>query len=211
MHEKPQVENHAMVHSPNPSPKTTSPTEQPGVLRYFPLRTGYVWTYVEQVTTAAGSPLLQRQVTFTIHSRHGREYSAHWNFQSGHTRLPNVRYRAMPDGIQHAQLTSDTAYTDFVYMLKAPLVVDTTWRGLQGYPVRISAVALSCTVPAGMFERCVETVQEIEPTPENRVLTRRRFAPEIGLVWQQRRLFQRTTLLRTDTMELQKRPEPLRL
>jgi hypothetical protein len=211
MHAKPQVENHAMVHSPNPSPETTGPTERPEVLRYFPLRTGYVWTYVEQVTTATGSLLLQRQVTFTIHSQHGREYSAHWNFQSGHTRLPNVRYRVMTDGIQQAQLTGDTTYTAFVYMLKAPLVINATWRGLRGYPVRISAMALSCTVPAGTFERCVETLQEVEPAPENRVLTRRRFAPEIGLVWQQRRLFQRENLLRTDIMELQKRPEPLRL
>ena len=200
-----------MVHSPNPPPETTSPAEQREVLQYFPLRTGYVWTYVEQVVTATDIPLLQRQVTLTVHRQHDREYSAYWNFQSGHTDLPNVRYRVMKDGIQQAQLTGDTAYTPFVYILKAPLVVDATWRGLQGYPVRISAVALSCTVPAGVFNRCVETLQEIEPTPENRVLTRRRFAPRVGLVWQQRQLFQRENLLRTDTMELQKHPEPLRL
>jgi hypothetical protein len=211
MHEKTQVENHAMVRFPDPHPETVSPTERLEVLRYFPLRTGYVWTYVEQVVTATDIPLLQRQVTLTVHSQHGREYSAHWNFQSGHTRLPNVRYRVLKDGIQQAQLTGDTTYTPFVYILKAPLVVDATWRGLQGYPVRISAVALPCTVPAGVFDRCVETLQEIEPTPENRVLTRRRFAAGVGLVWQQRQLFQRENLLRTDTMELQKRPEPLRL
>ena len=117
----------------------------------------------------------------------------------------------MPDGVQQAQLTGDTAYTPFVYMLKAPLVVGTTWRGLKSYPVRISAVGLSCTVPAGVFDRCIETLQDIEPMPENRMLTRHRFAPGVGLVWQQRRLFQYGKLSRTDTMELQKRPEPLRL
>jgi hypothetical protein len=43
------------------------------------------------------------------------------------------------------------------------------------------------------------------------VLTRHRFAPDVGLVWQQRRLFQHQTLARIDTMELQKLPEPLQL
>lgn len=108
-------------------------------------------------------------------------------------------------------MTGDTAYTPFVYLLKAPLVVGTTWRGLQNYPVRISAVAVSCKVPAGDFNRCVETLQDIEPLPEDRMLTRRRFAPRIGLVWQQRQLFQHGNLTRTDTMALQKQPAPLQL
>lgn len=117
----------------------------------------------------------------------------------------------MPDGIQQAQLTGDTTYTPFAYLLKVPLAVGTTWRGLQRYPVRISAVGLSSTVPAGVFDSCIETLQDIEPLPENRMLTRHRFAPGVGLVWQQRRLFLHGKLMRTDIMKLQKRPEPLRL
>ena len=180
-------------------------------LRYFPLRVGYVWIYVERVVTATQATLFQRQVTFIVQSQHKNEYVAHWDFQSGRTHLPNVRYRVVEDGVQQAQLTGDTAYTPFAYLLKTPLVVGATWRALQGYAVRISAVELSCATPAGTFNGCVETLQDAEPTPENRMLTRRRFAPEIGLVWQQRRLFQREALMRTDTMELQKLPEPLRL
>jgi hypothetical protein len=205
------VETHAIDSSANPYPSPAELTEIAEVIPYFPLRAGYVWTYVEQIITTHSSTPLQRHVTLTIQSQLDNEYLAHWDFQSGRTRLPNMRYRVTQDGIQQAQLTGDTAYTPFVYMLKAPLVVGTTWRGLQSYPVRISAVALSCTVPAGVFDSCIETLQDIEPLPENRMLTRRRFAPGVGLVWQQRQLFQHGKLTRTDTMELQKRPEPLRL
>jgi hypothetical protein len=191
--------------------KTMRASEAIAVLRYFPLRVGYVWTYAERVLTAAQTVLLQRVVTLTIQSKHTHEYVAHWDFQSGRTHLPNVRYRATEDGVQQAQLTGDTVYTPFVYLLKVPLVVGTMWPALQGSRVRISAVGLSCVVPAGTFAACVETLQDAEPTPESRVLTRRRFAPDVGLVWQQRRLFQYQTLARIDTMELQKLPESLQL
>lgn len=204
-----RVENHVIAPSANPNPAASTAVSE--VVPYFPLRVGYVWTYVEQIITTSSATSLQRPVSLTIQRQLNHEYLAQWDFQSGRTRLPNIRYRIVTDGIQQALLTGDTAYTPFVYVLKAPLVVGTTWHGLQNYPVRISAVALSCTVPAGVFNQCVETLQDIEPLPENRLLTRRRFAPGIGLVWQQRRLFQHGNLTRTDTMELQKRPQPLQL
>ena len=183
----------------------------PAVLRYFPLRAGYVWTYAEQVLTATQRVLLQRRVTLTIQSRHGSQYVAHWDFQSGATALPNVRYRVVRNGVQVAYLTGDTGYTAFFYLLKAPLVPGTHWTTVYGYPVRITAVDLTCTVPAGTFRPCLETLQEADPTPESRMETRRRFALDVGLVWQQRRLFQQGTLVRTDTMTLQKLPEPMQL
>src|SRR5262245_45423804 len=99
--------------------------------RYFPIRAGYTWTYVERVTTPLQVVLLQRQVTLTVQHSHQDEHVAHWNFQSGATELPNVRYRMVKDGIQQAQLTNDTRYTPFVYLLKIPLVVGTTWPALQ--------------------------------------------------------------------------------
>jgi hypothetical protein len=205
------VETHVITPAANPYPNAAESTAISEAVQYFPLRVGYVWTYVEEIiATFSGTPL-QRDVTLTIQSQIHHEYLARWDFQSGRTHLPNMRYRIMQDGVQQAQLTGDTAYTPFVYLLKTPLVVGTTWRGLQNDTVRISAVALSCTVPAGDFNRCVETLRDIEPLPENRMLTRRRFAPGVGLVWQQRRLFQHGNLTRTDTMELQKRPQPLQL
>jgi hypothetical protein len=188
-------------------PERTSASTSIGVQRYFPLRVGYVWTYHEQVVTDADTVLLQRRVTFTVQSRHDREYVAHWDFQSGHTRLPNTRYRLVDDGIQQAQLTGDTKYTPFAYLLKAPLVVGQTWHTGQGAVVRIVAIHPECTVPAGTFALCVETLQEVDPAPESRVHTRRRFAPDVGLVWQQRRLVVNEMLRRVDTMQLQKLPE----
>ncbi len=185
--------------------------DTPTVWRYFPLRPGYVWTYAEKVVTATQQVLLQRRVTLTIQSRHQNEYVGHWDFQSGRTQLPNVRYRLLHDGIQQAQLTADTIYTGFVYLLKAPLVVDTSWRTVQGHVVRISAVGVSCMAPAGTFSACLETRQEAEPTPTARLCTTRRFAPDLGLVWQQRHVFQREALQRIDTMTLLKLPEPWRL
>ena len=189
------------------------PHETTVVQRYFPLWAWYVWTYAERVVTASQTLLLQRRVTLTIQSRHANEneYVAHWDFQSGRTPLPNVRYRLVEDGVQQAQLTEDTSYTSFAYLLKAPLVVGTMWRTVYGYPVHIAALGLSCTVPAGTFGACVETWQEAEPTPESRMLTQHRFAPDVGLVWQQRQLFQQETLARIDTMELQRLPEPTQL
>jgi hypothetical protein len=171
------METRAIAPSINPNPRFAESTDVAEVTQYFPLRAGYVWTYIEQVIAAFSDTPLRRHVTLTIQSQLDHEYIGQWNFQSGQTRLPNIRYRIMPDGVQQAQLTGDTAYTPFVYMLKAPLVVGTTWRGLKSYPVHISAVGLSCTVPAGVFDRCIETLQDIEPMPENRMLTRRRFAP----------------------------------
>jgi hypothetical protein len=204
-------ETYTMARFSGPYFGTAYVAEATAVRRYFPLRAGYVWTYVERIVTATATVLLQRQVRLTVQSRHDNEYVAHWDFQSGRTRLPNIRYRILQDGVQQAQLTADTAYTPFAYLLKAPLVVDTAWRGIQGDRMHISAVALSCAVPAGTFAACIETLQDAEPTPESRMLTRRRFAPDVGLIWQQRRLFQHETLRRIDTMELQKLPEPWQL
>ena len=200
-----------MTRSSQTSQRSAHASEATVVLRYFPLHAGYVWTYSERVMTVAQTLLLQRQVTLTIQSRQQNAYVAHWDFQSGLTQLPNMRYRIVDDGIQQAQLTDDTAYTPYVYLLKTPLVVGTVWHALQGSTVRIAAVGVSCVVSAGTFTGCVETHQEVEPTPKSRVETRQRFAPDIGLVWQQRQLFQYDTLTRVDTLELQKRPEPIRL
>jgi hypothetical protein len=193
------------------SQKTASSADTTAILRYFPLQAGYVWTYGERVVTATHTVLLQRRVTLAIQSRHQNTYVAHWDFQSGQTQLPNMRYRLVDDGIQQAQLTDDTAYTPYVYLLKIPLRVGTMWHALQGATVRITAVGVACVVPAGTFAECMETHQTVEPTPESRVETRQRFAPDIGLAWQQRQLFQYDTVTRIDTLELQKRPEPLRL
>ena len=179
--------------------------------RYFPIRAGYTWTYVERVTTPLQVVLLQRRVTLTVQHSHQDEHVAYWHFQSGATVLPNVRYRLVKDGIQQAQLTDDTRYTPFVYLLKTPLVVGTMWQALHGATIRIAAVGVSCTVPAGEFSQCVETLQESEPTPENRMTTQLRFALDIGVVWQQRNLYRQATLERYDIMELQKLPGPIQL
>jgi hypothetical protein len=178
------------------------------VQRYFPLQAGQVWTYVERVVTPSQTVLLERRVTLTVYSKDQNEYAGHWDFQSGQSALPNIRYRVVDDGVQQAQLTDDTAYTPFFYLLKGPLVVGTTWRIVSGSVMRLAAVGVACVVPAGAFEGCVEVWREDDPTPESRMLTQYRFALDTGLVWQQRRLFHRDILQRIDTMELQKLPAP---
>jgi hypothetical protein len=172
---------------------------------------GYIWTYAETVMTATRQLVLQRRVTLTMQHRTGDEYMAHWDFQSGATKLPNTRYRRVSDGIQYAQLTGDTTYTGFSYLLKTPLALDTTWRTIQGFPVRITAIHRACTTPAGTFPTCLETRQDAEPSPTTRLQTTQRFAQDVGLVWQQRHVLQQDILQRIDTLSLQKLPEPWRL
>ncbi len=196
------------VHQQYSNLHNTAPQD---VQRYFPLRPGYVWTYVETVLTATQQLVLQRRVTLTMQHRDRDEYIAHWDFQSGSTKLPNMRYRRVPDGIQYAQLTGDTTYTGFSYLLKAPLTIDTTWRTIQGVSVRITAVHHACATPAGTFPACLETRQDAEPTPTTRMRTTQRFAQDVGLVWQQRRVIQQDTVQRIDTMALQTLPEPWQL
>lgn len=181
------------------------------VQRYFPLRLGYIWTYAETVMTPTQQLVLQRRVTLTMQRRDRDEYIAHWDFQSGATKLPNMRYRRVHDGIQYAQLTGDTTYTGFSYLLKTPLTVDTTWKTIQGFSVRITAIHHACTTPAGTFPTCLETRQDAEPTPTTRIQTTQRFAQDIGLVWQQRHLIQQNLVQRIDTMALQKLPEAWQL
>ena len=200
-----------MAQTSEHNPEQAHATAALAVQRYFPLQAGRMWTYVEQVVTPSATLLLERRVTLTIYSKHQNEYVAHWDFQSGQPPLPNIRYRVLDDGVQHAQLTGDTAYTPFFHFLKAPLVVGNSWRIMPGTVMRVSAVRLFCVVPAGAFQDCVEILRQDDPTPDNRVLTQYRFAPDTGLIWQQRRLFQRERLERIDTMELQKLPEPSQL
>jgi hypothetical protein len=200
-----------MAQTSEHNPEQVHATVVLAVQRYFPLQAGRMWTYVEQVATPSAILLLERRVTLTIYSKHQNEYVAHWDFQSGQPLLPNIRYRVLDDGVQQAQLTGDTAYTPFFHFLKAPLVVGNSWRIMSGTVMRVSAVRLFCVVSAGAFQGCVEILREDNPIPESRVVTQYRFAPDIGLIWQQRRLFQRDRLERIDTMELQKLPEPSQL
>ena len=183
----------------------------PAVWQYFPLQPGDVWTYLEKIVSPSQQVLLERHITLTVHSQpQPREYIAHWDYQSGQTVMPNVRYRHVPDGVKWAQLTGDTTYTGFAYLLKTPLEPGTTWRTILNHWTQISATGLSCTVPAGTYHTCVETRVDAEPNPNIRMITTRQFAPQVGLVRQQRQVFRDDVLQRLDTMLLQALTKSLR-
>jgi len=66
------------------------------------------------------------------------------------------------------------------YLLRIPLVVGAEWIGDFG-KVRVTALDRKIKVPAGSFERCLETVEEIaNGEVKKRTLTV--FCPDIGIV-----------------------------
>ncbi len=68
----------------------------------------------------------------------------------------------------------------YVYVLKTPLALGTTFTGEHGGKTRIDAVEASITVPAGRFEGCVVTVEErLGDAPARYTTT---FCPEVGIV-----------------------------
>jgi hypothetical protein len=74
------------------------------------------------------------------------------------------------DGIRHA--TGG-------FLLKPPLAVGTKFKGQFG-EVKITTLDRSVEVPAGKFQRCLETVEETRaPTPKRATTV---FCPEVGIV-----------------------------
>jgi hypothetical protein len=66
------------------------------------------------------------------------------------------------------------------YLLRLPLAVGAEWMGDFG-KVRVTALDRRVRVPAGTFERCLETVEEIA-SGEIKKRTLTVFCPDIGIV-----------------------------
>src|SRR6202012_5498735 len=66
------------------------------------------------------------------------------------------------------------------FVLKAPLVPGTTWRGEHGGNVKIIGVDKIADVPAGKFTGCVQTLEERLGDAPVRFATT--FCPTVGIV-----------------------------
>lgn len=124
------------------TPRTAAPptVATTGVARYLPLEDGTVFSY-ETTTEPSGERGL-----LVLEVRRPRADAA--------TLL--VAGRATPLTIgEHAVVHAAGGL-----LLSEPLVVGAEWRGDFGH-VRVTRVGARVTVPAGTFDDCVETVEEL--------------------------------------------------
>lgn len=71
---------------------------------------------------------------------------------------------------------SGVRYQDGAYLLKVPLEVGASWPGEHGGTTRITDTSRSVQVPAGRYEQCIETVEEVGERYLNT------YCPGVGLV-----------------------------
>jgi hypothetical protein len=125
--------------SPPPAAATTKAAAS-GVARYLPLEDGTVFSY-ETTTEPAGERGL-----LVLEVRRPRADAA----------TLVVAGRATPLSVgAHA-----VAHAAGGFFLSEPLVVGAEWHGDFGH-VRVTRVGARVTVPAGTFDDCVETVEEL--------------------------------------------------
>lgn len=129
----------------SPPPPAPPPRAAPAgdVARYLPLEPDHVYVYETEIEGTGERGLLMLKV----------EVGASGVVELGvGGRKQRLRFHS--DAIENVMGG---------YLLKAPLVVGATWRGMGG-TVRVVAVGKRVRVPAGELEDCVETV-ETETSP----------------------------------------------
>lgn len=129
-------------------------------LRYMPLEPDTVFTYDTQTEGRSEHGLLIVQVS---RPREGRA-----DLRMG---SKTQRLQIETDGIAHVEGG---------YLLKAPFLAGSTWRGKSG-TVRIAAVDEEITVPAGHFTGCLRTIEESQAPGGARSITSV-FCGHVGLV-----------------------------
>lgn len=134
-----------------PEPSTPKKPQLEGVERYFPLGDGYVYTY--ETTDEAGNP----QDMLLLRVRRLGPAHAQLHTASGIREL-----RITPDAIQRQGSG---------FVLRAPLRAGSTWEGDNGGTTRVDAADVRVTVPAGSFEGCLRTVEEIGASGRGRITT----------------------------------------
>jgi hypothetical protein len=67
-------------------------------------------------------------------------------------------------------------------VLKLPLAVGTSWRSGYGGQIRIVSIAASIDTPAGHFDGCVQTVENLLGDKEAPYTQTTTFCPEVGMV-----------------------------
>jgi hypothetical protein len=141
------------------TPKPSGPAGITDVERYLPLTDNTVFAYETLSETTGERGVLMLGV------KRRRPELVELSIGGKVQRLDIV-----PDGVRHA--TGG-------YLLKAPLSVGATWKGQFG-EVRVTALDRAVDVPAGRFQNCVETVEEVRAPAQKKATTV--FCPEVGMV-----------------------------
>jgi len=125
--------------SPSPAP-TVAVSSGLEAERLFPLRDGYVYSYVVETAEGSGG---------VVNIRASRRDAT-----SGVLQMPTG-----PRAFVYAADGVVIGDTDGVYFLKWPLEVGRQWRGERGAMVSIVEVSSTVTVPAGTYQGCVKTTE----------------------------------------------------
>jgi len=146
--------------SPQPAPETKpKAATKVGVTRYLPLEDATVFSYETRVDPDGERGLLVLEV------RRRRPELAEL-VVAGRAQRLNVSEGAI-------ELVTGGA------LLREPLTEGATWRGDFGR-VRVTSVARTVTVPAGTFQGCLETVEEMT-SAEGTKRTITAFCPDVGI------------------------------
>jgi hypothetical protein len=137
-----------------------APEAPSDVERYLPLEDGTVYSYDTQ---SEGNPTHGVLIVQISRPRKGRV-----DLRMGSR---TERFELEPGGV---------ADLEGGYLLKAPLRVGATWKGKAG-TVRITAMDEKVKVPAGEFEGCIRTLEEMLLTEISRRVTSV-YCPHVGLV-----------------------------
>ncbi len=117
-----------------------APPPLSGVERYFPLSDGFTATY-ETTTDGGAKDMSMVQVRRTSPGR------------------AEVRTGS---GVRHLEVTSDAIRREGSgYVLRSPLSEGEQWEGDNGGTTVVRAAGVKLVVPAGTFEGCVRTVEEV--------------------------------------------------
>lgn len=139
---------------PDPKPPTTG-----GVLDYLPLEHETVFSYETRVEPSGERGLLVLEI------RRRRPELAEL-VVAGRTQRLNVSSSAI-------ELVTGGA------LLRAPLEEGASWRGDFGR-VRVTSLSRAVTVPAGTFQKCLETVEEMT-SAEGTKRTTTLYCPAVGI------------------------------
>jgi hypothetical protein len=133
---------------------------KPELERYLPLEDGTVFSYDTQSEQRNAHGLLIVQVS--------RPRTGRVDLRMG-SRTERLQF--VPDGI---------AYVEGGYLLKVPLAKGSSWRSRTGM-VHIESTDETASVPAGKFEGCLRTVEEVKDAGLTRTVSSV-YCPHVGLV-----------------------------
>jgi hypothetical protein len=143
---------------PAPKPKPP-PATAGGVSRYLPLEHETVFSYDTRVEPSGERGLLVLEVR---------------------RRRPELAELVVAGRVQRLNVTSDAIeLVTGGALLRAPLTKGASWRGDFGR-VRVTNTSRTVTVPAGTFNDCIETVEEMASS-EGSKRTTTAFCPAVGI------------------------------